>query len=176
MKDVDRVIAEMAYGETGTRTLAVGVYRGFQYTVLNVRGMHPCGYVNVSGYERELAEEDDTGHDIFRYRWIDCHGGITYARVGVWKFAGGYWLGWDYGHLGDYTVFPRGEGSFCGMPYFVKDVVYECKRVIDQIVERLRSRGIKLETADAIAAHNRVARAVRAAKEMWEECRKEQER
>lgn len=141
-KDIDRFLAEMDYGGEA-KVLALGIYKGFQYHVVNCKGRHPCGYVNISGYESELRDETFglTEYENERYCWIDCHGGVTFADTAIWPFAGGYWVGWDYGHYRDYM--PDDLYFSQGRRHTTNEVVCECKYVIDQIVDRLKEKGVK---------------------------------
>lgn len=124
-------IAEMEYDNSGdTRILAKGVYKGLQYIVLNIRGTHPCGYVNVANTKFDKLDYLDLD-------CINCHGGLTYSSEYA-PFKGeedGWWLGWDYAHLGDYNVLSvRSEKKDFSKKYTTDDVVYECIHVINQIV------------------------------------------
>ena len=77
---------------------------GFEIAIINIRGSHPCAYVNVPKTFR-----DKFGDPILDYdAWFadGAHGGFTYAgkelRTKDFKREG-FWLGWDYAHAGDYT-------------------------------------------------------------------------
>ena len=131
--NIDRRLADMKYGSGRTECLALGIYRGFQYAVYNNRGSHPCGYVNISGHENELIGDPEATYDFEHFYWLDCHGGVTYAESYLGNFAGGYWIGWDYAHLGDYN---RHCDEF-GVKHNTGEVVCACKNVIDQICDRL---------------------------------------
>lgn len=131
--DIDRRLKDMAYGSGETECIALGIYRGFQYAVYNIRGSHPCGYVNISGHENELISSRDSSYDWDRFSWLDCHGGVTYAETNLSTFTGGYWIGWDYAHLGDYS---HGIDNF-GICHYTGEIVLECKHVINQICKRL---------------------------------------
>lgn len=134
-KNIDRRLADMEYNNDGmSRCLAVGVYRGFQYAVFNIRGVNPCGYVNILGHENELIDDPEATYDWEHFNWLDCHGGVTYAEAGLGSFAGGYWIGWDYAHYNDYVSF---AGDVFGRRYCTGEIVLECKNVINQICERL---------------------------------------
>lgn len=145
-KDIDRVLSEMEYGGR-SKVLALGIYKGFQYVVRNTRGSHPCGYVNISGYESSLRDESYnlTEYESERYGWIDCHGGVTFAGTAIRPYAGGYWVGWDYGHYRDYI--PADSFFSQGQRHTTNEVVCECKHVIDQIVDRLNEKGVKINAS-----------------------------
>ena len=104
--------------------LADGVYRGVPFYVLSL-GTHPCAYVDIAPMGLHVIKERD----------IDCHGGITYHR----KYLAtvdhkGDFLGWDYTHCRDYS----GDLPFLDLwhskRWTTKEIVAECKNVIDQIV------------------------------------------
>ena len=124
-------------------------HKGLEYAI------HPhlgslCGYVklpddhpfcksfkkeNVFGRNLELGYDDMN---------IDCHGGLTFSRIvseedsGEYPqgFTPGYWIGWDYIHVGD--------SYDCGMGRMFKEdkiwsfaeVERECKNVIEQVLDK----------------------------------------
>lgn len=138
--DFDRIIKPMVYGAVNDHIIAYGIYKGVQYAVVNFRGSHPCGYVNIGGHKSELEVNglfSKFGTELFD--WIDCHGGITYARPYLESFDGGFWIGWDYAHLNDY-VYGIASWFYNARKYTVNEIVSECKIVIDQIVEKLDER------------------------------------
>lgn len=124
------MIKEMEYSSVMTvERIADGNYNGLDFYVLSL-GTHPCAYIDVS--DTPLADKDYD--DI----WIDCHGGLTYsANRLVTVDKKGWFIGWDYGHLGDYL------GDYLGGCFFTmgdkqwttEEIVEECKSVIEQINE-----------------------------------------
>lgn len=119
---------EMIYkeGRISPVRLADGVYRGVPFYVLSL-GTHPCAYVDIAPLGLHAINERD----------IDCHGGITYHRdhLATVDHEGNF-LGWDYAHCMDYS----GDLPFLDLGYSkrwtTKEMVAECKNVIDQIVGR----------------------------------------
>lgn len=104
--------------------LADGVYRGVPFYVLSL-GTHPCAYVDIAPLGLHAINERD----------IDCHVGITYHRNYLTTVDHkGNFLGWDYAHCMDYS----GDLQFLDLGYSkrwtTKEMVAECKNVIDQIV------------------------------------------
>lgn len=119
---------EMIYkeGRIPPVRLADGVYRGVPFYVLSL-GTHPCAYVDIAPLGLHAINERD----------IDCHGGITYHRDYLTTVDHeGNFLGWDYAHCMDYS----GDLQFLDLGYSkrwtTKEMVAECKNVIDQIVGR----------------------------------------
>lgn len=124
-------IAEMEYDKSGEmRILAKGIYKGIRYLVMNVRGTHPCGYVNVAHTKFEKLDYMDLD-------CINCHGGLTYSsKCSPCECEeDGWWLGWDYAHFGDYNVYTgHSYDTDFSKKYTTEDVVHECIHVINQIV------------------------------------------
>ena len=87
--------------------LDTGYFHGFFYYILNL-GTHPTAYIRIpenhSCYKKDYVEID-----------IDVHGGLTYANnylcVENNTELEGWFIGWDYGHAGDY------------MGYYVKEIL-----------------------------------------------------
>jgi len=93
---------EMKYQATRkVEILEVGYYMGLLYYILNL-GTHPTAYIRVPKdnklYGKEIEQID-----------INVHGGITYSEEGLYIKDGqvieGWFIGWDYGHYGDYLGF-----------------------------------------------------------------------
>lgn len=119
---------EMIYQENRIPPVRIadGVYRGVPFYVLSL-GTHPCAYVDIAPLGLHTINESD----------IDCHGGITYHRdyLATVDHEGNF-LGWDYAHYMDYS----GSLPFLDFGnskrWTTKEMVAECKNVIDQIVGR----------------------------------------
>lgn len=122
---------EMNYGTTRKcEVLAQGTYRGIDYRVVSY-GTHPCSYIRVPDENKFYGKDYD---DIP----LDCHCGLTfsamfpnedYKRNDV--FSNGFWIGWDYAHYCDYTVYSFGEGKI----YTIKDLLYEMQNTIDSFIK-----------------------------------------
>lgn len=132
----------MEYGDgRHCNIIARGAYRGMEFAVISKDGWFPCGYVNVKGTSLD-------GMDYDHIDGIDCHGGLTYSENRLLLDYGGWWIGWDYGHNGDYCGFT----DFGGRRYTTEEVVEECKRVIDQVIDKERGR-LPQYVAEKIAEH-----------------------
>lgn len=128
---------EMEYTNTRVKPyrLATGTHKGFQYYVLSL-GTHPCAYVDASGVSKG---ELDT-------KRICCHGGITYSKDYLATVDRKGWLiGWDYAHCGDYGGWlPTHHEAVCVgslKRWTTREIVEECKNVIEQIVELRNHKG-----------------------------------
>ena len=114
-----------------------GIYKGYEFLVLSL-GRHPCGYVC-------LTEKDEYFNKFYDDIPVECHGGLTFSepKISFLEWSDKYknmirtsikdkWvIGWDYAHLGDYTVFER-----CGEKHTTKEITEECKSVINQLRRR----------------------------------------
>lgn len=136
------VPTEMTYATESPRNdeiLAYGTYRGVEIMVVGIRGSHMCGYVRVDG-----LLVNSPGISMSGFSWIECHGGVTYAEAGC-HGKEGLWIGWDYGHDGDFVaeyyryhgvlIGPRLTDVFCGRKWTVDEVVGECLSVVDQLLD-----------------------------------------
>lgn len=97
---------EMIYSGNGNTELLHVEWNdhGQALAVVNVKGSHPCGYIQFPGIEElksydDLWIEDENDEDDF----FDIHGGWTF--LGSLEHLGlpGIWIGWDYAHFGDWT-------------------------------------------------------------------------
>ena len=113
-----------------------GEYKDYKYVML-YGGMYPCAYVQL--------KPEDKYYETYNYNDIDIdvHGGITftekyYKGIKYYLFKLGYrghWIGWDYGHGGDYT------GGGYGKKWTLEEIISDCEKVIEQ----LRVREVKYD-------------------------------
>ena len=112
--------------------LSQGEYKNFKYYVLNL-GTHPCAYIDVTDTKLDGVDYSDID--------IDCHGGLTYAKYylnGIDESGERYFIGWDYAHICDYTGYEEMiSPCIVGRKWTTKEMVNECKDVINQIVNML---------------------------------------
>lgn len=111
--------------------LATGFCFGLLYYILNL-GTHPTAYIRVPKnnkfYEKEAGEID-----------LNVHGGITYSEEGLYIEKGrrveGWFIGWDYGHYGDYLGFQNKyvKGLAKGKKWTTDEIFAEIRDVCYQI-------------------------------------------
>ena len=100
--------------------------KGYRLAVLNIRGSHPCAYVQFPGIE-ELESYDDL------YMTVDDpHGGFTYLGDLEQNGLTGIWIGWDYAHYGDYTYssFSYPVDDYGEKKYTTEEVVEEAREIL----------------------------------------------
>ncbi len=88
---------EMIYSANQKREiLSTGYCFGLLYFILNL-GFHPTAYIKLPNNSN--IDENE----------IDVHGGVTYLDDHLWindnEKLDGKFIGWDYGHYGDYGGF-----------------------------------------------------------------------
>lgn len=122
---------EMVYDFDKPGILDEGELHGYKYMVVSY-GSHPCAYVQVP-----------EGHPLHGKHYdkidISCHGGVTFAgnfcrhpsRFLIER--DGYWIGWDYAHAGDFTVYP--EITMVGHRYTTQEVLEDVAQVVEQLVK-----------------------------------------
>lgn len=112
------------------KRIASGNYKGFAYYVLNL-GTHPCAYVDVTNTQLENINYEDID--------IDCHGGLTYSADHLKTVnRNGWFIGWDYAHFCDfngYELLTQTALTSYGKKWTTREIVSECKNVIEQIIE-----------------------------------------
>ena len=97
---------EMVYtSEHKREVLDTGYFHGFFYYILNL-GTHPTAYIRIPEnhkyYQVDYDEVD-----------VDVHGGLTYGKdylhIENDVKIDGWFIGWDYGHAGDYMGYYADE-------------------------------------------------------------------
>ena len=132
---------EMIYSGNGRTELLHVEWNdhGQALAVVNVRGSHPCGYIQFPGIEK-LEDYEDLWIKA-AYKDFYIHGGFTF--LGPLEHLGlpGIWVGWDYAHLGDWTQgLPPEQDVFSHddeTKYTTEEVVETARKALDFI-----SRGL----------------------------------
>lgn len=120
---------EMKY--TLSRTVIIlqkGTYQGYSYFIINT-GWHPCAYVCVP-----------KGHKYYKKSYdsipIDCHGGLTFAdkdfNYNPIVIKDHWWIGWDYGHYGDYTMLVTEDSK---STRWTTEIIY---KEVQDVIKQLR--------------------------------------
>lgn len=115
-----------------------GIYNGYHFIIVSY-GTHPCAYVelpeNHPYYEMEVYDDEPfiSPYDKMNIR---CHYGLTFA--GRFRDAlnmPGYYIGWDYAHLGDMYYIKPNDLMFSTDDKFWEEYEIEedCRDVIEQL-------------------------------------------
>ena len=135
METIKSEMKEMVYGRDDGCLYTEIDLDGYGIMVLNIRGSHPCAYVTFPGidkiedYETVELEQDEDGEYL-------PHEGFTFfgERERYCEVEGILWLGWDYGHLGDYVCdgfddqwYPNNK------KWRTSEIVDEARKVLDKI-------------------------------------------
>lgn len=99
---------DMVYNGSGkTELLFATTFNDVDVAIMNIRGTHPCAYIRIP--DERLKNLEENGLDYYNYdNWNALvHGGFAYCGKKPHKsLRDGFWLGWDYAHLGDYYYMP----------------------------------------------------------------------
>lgn len=138
---------ENNYGKD-VKILARGSYKGYEFLVIYT-GSHPCAYIKGN---YDLTEEQ---------KWVNpAHYGITYkGNLAFWncqkdervkftdeerEYLKHNFLGWDYGHFGDYesffSDFPDFDEEMKKNPrnyikWTTREILEDVKTVIEWIIK-----------------------------------------
>ena len=109
--------------------LCHGQYEGFDFYIYNLGG-YPTAYVGLPKghplYNKTLGDIELTD--------IDVHGGITYAEPYLtFNTPEGWYIGWDYAHMGDYRTSSIAMLESPGHKYTTEEMIDDCESVIDAI-------------------------------------------
>ncbi len=104
-----------------------GTYKDIDYVIKSI-GSHPTAYVNVQNTQQNIDIIDNMSPIM-----------ITYESKEIGWLPGldphKEWLGWDYGHAGDYLCFRTEEDDISGHKYTYEEVMKDVKAVIEIINE-----------------------------------------
>lgn len=85
------------------RVLRQDYYLGFEYIILLEPYGYPTAYIKLNNNSKYYAMSCDKLNIIVNLGNID----ITYSKGYLMKSTSistdGWWIGWDYGHFGDYS-------------------------------------------------------------------------
>lgn len=110
--------------EIKCKILEQGIYHGYKWYIFDL-GTHPTAYIKINSnnvlYNKSYFEIED------KYD-IDVHGGLTYSDSRLHNLDDkGWYIGWDYAHLGDRY------GNDNGKEWTSFEIYVEILHVIQQI-------------------------------------------
>lgn len=132
------------YKKNFARNLLTGTYNGYKFYIQDL-GRFPTAYIKIPK-EDKIYNIDYTDSMV---RNIETHFGLTYSRdylvvnrnvknVNDCTIKDSWFIGWDYGHLGDYTEFDD-IGDWTTNVYekkwTTKEILHDCISVINQIIK-----------------------------------------
>lgn len=134
-KDEDFLYPDVDINSPSERMLVMnplvkGEFMGHLYEICT-NGTHPTAYVHCGCLATYDKKED--------YDDLPVHGGCTFA--GTRLSGDGLWVGWDYGHFGDYMSFHENDSIFKvslyprGKKWTVAEVMQDVMKAILYIEE-----------------------------------------
>lgn len=132
------------YKKNFARNLLTGTYNGYKFYIQDL-GRFPTAYIEIPK-EDKIYNIDYTDSMV---RNIETHFGLTYSRdylvvnrnvknVNDCTIKDSWFIGWNYGHLGDYTEFDDiGDWTtnVYGKRWTTKEILHDCISVINQIIK-----------------------------------------
>ena len=137
--------------------VANGTYRGYDFYIKTL-GTHPCAYVRIS-------DKSSLKYSIVNQELYFVNGGITYSNKAL-SFdnaeidnTNSWFIGWDYAHYGDFMLSKNGEILSEGKVWTIGEIIEECHKAIDEIIEREKEYPYKeilvnIKTNDATITRN----------------------
>lgn len=122
--------------------LAIGEHAGVKFYVCNINGMHPTAYLRIPKgmplHGIDYTEADEL---------IKVHCGFTYSRdglCGVENNDESWFLGWDYGHCGDFAGYYLRDNSFRNYhKWTTEEIISECVSACEELVKYWEPLNIK---------------------------------
>ena len=124
--------------------LATGEHRGVKFYVCNINGSHPTAYIRIPK-NKPLWSVDYFECD----EYIKVHCGFTYARdnlAGVENNDRSWFIGWDYGHHGDYIGYyahnPKDYLATHSKKWTTDEIIAECKLACEEVAKLWEAENI----------------------------------
>ena len=132
---------EMIYGTNKYEILDIGKYKGRDYVIISNFGRFPCAYVqtDVDFYtQQDLTEPAHCGFTFYSsLSHLERYNELTEEQK---KILCRNFVGWDYGHAGDYTY---GFHFKDDKKWTTEEILENVKEVIDWvIIKEYKSRGV----------------------------------
>lgn len=122
--------------------LAVGECFGVKFYVCSINGTHPTAYLRIPQDMPLYGIGYDEADEL-----IDVHGGFTYSEnhlYGVENDNKSWFLGWDYGHHGDYAGYYLGDHNFDNYrEWTTEKIISECASACETLAKYWESLNIK---------------------------------
>lgn len=130
---------ELIYQSTYSlrQVIADDYFKGVRFLCVNI-GDHPCAYIQ-STQEFVDRHTDKYGN----IPDLEVHGGVdhtgTFERMTGMENYDGVWIGWSYGHSGDWTGHMSNEkNTKCGhRKYTTADLIADCKEAIKRYLKMI---------------------------------------
>ena len=96
---MDKTLTNPSYKVTDKMVLLTkGEYKGHKFAIIDF-GKYPVAYVESKFTDIAIGDCDDE-----RLMNITAHGGVTFYDRCYWDDSKDLYIGWDYGHYGDYIA------------------------------------------------------------------------
>lgn len=114
------IMKEMVYtSERKVELLHKDELMGFEYFIVSY-GTHPCCYIKIPEDHELFGKDYDEISDM---GCVSCHGGLTYSESKLLDEEEGWYIGWDYAHLGDYSPILEPTGERYSLSRLIAEVI-----------------------------------------------------
>lgn len=144
MIDIKLEMTYDPYSKLPHYILATGEHRGVKFYVCNINGSHPTAYIRIPK-NKPLWFVDYFECD----EYIEVHGGFTYARDnldGVENNDHSWFIGWDYGHHGDYFGHylrePKDYLATHNKKWTTDEIIAECELACEEVAKLWETENI----------------------------------
>lgn len=168
MKENINIISEMHYNngrfEMESSVIVEGSFADkWEFRIVNTRGMHPCAYIRIpddsclANICKELYNRADRPfYDAPMFNQVRVHGGFTFGEIFTKRskeplWGPGVWIGWDYGHCGDWAGYETEEENISSgnTKWGIHDIIPEVASAIHLLADELdRPRVVRYVARD----------------------------
>ena len=122
--------------------LAAGEHCGVKFYVCSINGTHPTAYLRIpKGMPLYGIDYDEAD------KFIEVHYGFTYSQgslYGVENDDESWFLGWDYGHYGDFAGYYLRDNRFDNYhKWTTEEIISECATACEELAKYWEALNIK---------------------------------
>ena len=122
-----------------SEVLCLAKYKDFIFFVLNM-GTHPTAYVQIPEnhpYFGKDYEGCNPPHNFLGGPFTFADSSTVFAEKLDTPIPDGWYLGWDYAHLGDWLGYRSDEENLQqeNRKYTTEEIIIDCETVIEHLIE-----------------------------------------
>lgn len=124
--------------------LCLGKYLNYDFLILNM-GSHPTAYVKVPKdhpFFGKFYDECNPPHGFLGGPFTFSDSSANFANLLDQPIPDGWYLGWDYAHVGDYTGYWSEEENMRmgNRKYTTEEIILDCEEVVKYLKEKYEPR------------------------------------
>lgn len=143
-QDFPRGYDDMVYSSkrlSPAHILLLGEYKNYNFFILNL-GTHPTAYVRVPEthpfYLKHYDDCNPTSPNSLNQIFTFSDSSANFAKYLDQPIPEGWYLGWDYAHLGDWTGLYSDEQNIRlgNRKYTTEEILKDCDAVIEYLISK----------------------------------------